>query len=612
MNLPASPAPSSQPVASVRRPISLFRKLVFSLLTCCLFFLLLEALLWGAGVRQLRDVRDPFVGFTPGAPLFTRAGDLYETTDVRRTYFNPQTFQAVKPAGSKRIFCLGGSTTYGHPWDDATSYPRWLREMLNQQNAGASWEVVNCGGISYASYRLAWLTDELLQYQPDVLIVHTGHNEFLEDRSWSGFRDLSPAVRAFAGFAGRLRTTTLLDQALGGSRREKPGQPVLREEVDPLLDRSAGPASYQRDDERAQMVVQHLEHSLQKICRVGRAAGVQVILVLPGSNLRDFAPFRSDFSQQGFAGSLKVTELLRQAEQLQQQKQPEQAWALLQQAVAADPRYAESAWRAGVAAAELGHCEKALQLFRQARDEDICPLRATQPILDAITRVSQQEQVPLVDFAAILDANGLQKRGCAVPGDEGFLDHVHPTIDMHRDLAVALGQQLQQLQLVAADVDFPQRARQIEPAILATLDAPRQAVGLITVAQVLSWAGKNTEALKLAEQAEQLDPQNVEVLSQLGRLYEKAGRLPDARRILEQAVALGPDNPWALYRLARLHMRDSQWSTALELLERSRQHTTTAQPSAFRAVLFRSLSQCCEQLGDLEKASVYAATAASQ
>ena len=326
--------------------LSLLRKALFSLITCCLFFGLLETLLWAVGIRQLRDVRDPFVGFTPGAPLFTRSGDQFETTDVRRTYFNLQTFAAVKPAGTRRIFCLGGSTTYGHPWDDSTSYPRWLRDMLNAASPDQRWEVVNCGGISYASYRLAWLTDELLQYQPDVLIVHTGHNEFLEDRSWSSFRELSPAVRSFAALAGRLRTTTLLDQVLGGASREKPGKPVLREEVDPLLDRSAGPSVYSRDDDRARMVVQHLEHSLQKICRIGRAAGIPVILVLPGSNLRDFAPFRSDFSQPGFANSLKVTQLLRQADELQQQQQPEQAFSTLQQAVSVDPRYAAPVdWR---------------------------------------------------------------------------------------------------------------------------------------------------------------------------------------------------------------------------------------------------------------------------
>ncbi|MFM7922214.1 MAG: tetratricopeptide repeat protein, partial [Planctomycetaceae bacterium] len=168
------------------------------------------------------------------------------------------------------------------------------------------------------------------------------------------------------------------------------------------------------------------------------------------------------------------------------------------------------------------------------------------------------------------------------------------------------------LKLVPANADFRQLAAKIEPGITSSLDASRQAAGLTTVAQVLSWAGKNVEALKIAEQARQLDPQNVEVLSQLGRLYEKAGQLAEARNVLEQAVAAGPNNPWALYRLARLHMRDNNWTAALALLERSRQHTTTAQPSAFRAVLFRSLSQCCEQTGDLEKARIYAATAASQ
>ena len=43
-------------------------------------------------------------------------------------------------------------------------------------------EIINTGGISYASYRVARLMEELLAYQPDVFVIYTGHNEFLEKR----------------------------------------------------------------------------------------------------------------------------------------------------------------------------------------------------------------------------------------------------------------------------------------------------------------------------------------------------------------------------------------------------------------------------------------------
>ena len=47
-----------------------------------------------------------------------------------------------------RILCLGGSTTYGRPFDDATSFCGWLRVLLPVADPSRRWEVVNCGGIA--------------------------------------------------------------------------------------------------------------------------------------------------------------------------------------------------------------------------------------------------------------------------------------------------------------------------------------------------------------------------------------------------------------------------------------------------------------------------------
>ena len=46
------------------------------------------------------------------------------------------------------------------------------------------WEVINAGGISYASYREAKLVEEIARYQPDLVLVYSGHNEFLEERTY--------------------------------------------------------------------------------------------------------------------------------------------------------------------------------------------------------------------------------------------------------------------------------------------------------------------------------------------------------------------------------------------------------------------------------------------
>ena len=90
---------------------------------------------------------------------------------------------------------MGGSTTYGRPFDDATSFCGWLRELLPVADPSRQWELINAGGISYASYRVAALMEELADYQPDVFIVYSGQNEFLERRTYSGIIEMPAPVR---------------------------------------------------------------------------------------------------------------------------------------------------------------------------------------------------------------------------------------------------------------------------------------------------------------------------------------------------------------------------------------------------------------------------------
>jgi protein O-GlcNAc transferase len=46
---------------------------------------------------------------------------------------------------------MGESTTYGHPYNDATSFNGWLREFLAAMAPDRGWEAINAGGISYGS-----------------------------------------------------------------------------------------------------------------------------------------------------------------------------------------------------------------------------------------------------------------------------------------------------------------------------------------------------------------------------------------------------------------------------------------------------------------------------
>lgn len=91
-----------------------------------LFFGLLEGGLTLLGIKPVFKTEDPFVGFATTVPLFVpsrgpNGNRIMVTAPNKLNLFNKQEFETVKPPDAFRIFCLGGSTTYGRPYDDTTS-----------------------------------------------------------------------------------------------------------------------------------------------------------------------------------------------------------------------------------------------------------------------------------------------------------------------------------------------------------------------------------------------------------------------------------------------------------------------------------------------------------
>ncbi|MBN1586689.1 MAG: tetratricopeptide repeat protein [Candidatus Omnitrophica bacterium] len=83
----------------------------------------------------------------------------------------PSTFPAVKSQNERRIFVVGGSVA------------RWLEtkrfeELLKESHPTLQFRIINCGMTSYDSYRESLVQKELLHYEPDLIILFSGNNEF--------------------------------------------------------------------------------------------------------------------------------------------------------------------------------------------------------------------------------------------------------------------------------------------------------------------------------------------------------------------------------------------------------------------------------------------------
>ena len=508
---------------SVIKPLPLWKKALFAAAATGIIVLLLEGILAVFGVSPMRFERDPYVGFSAHVPLFVSHRDLMVTAENKRRIFNYQQFPATKAKNAYRIFCIGGSTTYGHPYTDSTSFCGWLRAMLPRADPLRSWELINCGGVSYASYREALLMEELVKYQPDLFIILTGHNEFLEQRTYGELKRRPEIVRDADLLLSKTRSYSALKRVL-----QKDAAAVLSTEVDAILDHTVGPQAYHRDEQLRQRILEHFRFNLTRMVDIARSAGAEVILVTPAVNLRNCAPFKSEH-RAGItpAETAEWQKLVRHATQQHRTTNWAEAVSALQQATRIDPRFADGHYLLAHALWELKRFDEARAAFRRALDEDVCPLRALPEMTAAMREVAAQQRVKLVDFTRLLET----KSPYGVPGDDWFLDHVHPTIEGHRILAAAL--------LESISHPLPQAAHQeIRKSVESTLTPNDHGTALCTLAKVIAWAGKDAEAHRIALRARALAPDDAAVHFEVGKNAARIGRTDEAILALKHAVSL--------------------------------------------------------------------------
>jgi tetratricopeptide (TPR) repeat protein len=557
--------------ASGRRRLSWRKKIAYSLITTLLFFIVLEGVLALVGIQPAIDTSDPFVGFAGSSPLFVSDPesddpDRMVTASGKLAYFNKQSFSRQKVSGTRRIFCLGGSTTYGRPYDDDTSFAGWLRELLPRVAPDVNWEVINAGGVSYASYRVARLVDELTEYEPDLLIVYTGQNEFLEDRTYGEIRRASPLRRHVTAALTRTRTYALVQRFLLRPRNTQDAERFqMPDEVDAVLDHTVGPTSYERDDEQRQWILEHFEVNLSRIVHVAQGAGADVVLVTPASNLKDCSPFKSQHSE-GLSDKRQQswTQLYERARKLDRDGKLEGALADYRRAEAIDPRYAELHWRIGRVLLKLERFDEAQTALIRAVDEDVCPLRAISEIPQITHRTAEQMNVLVVDFEQIVAERCKQQLGHRSLGEEFFLDHVHPTISTNGQLAMAIVEQLIESGIVDARIaPSEEMVRDVSQQIESRIDPRQHAIALRNLAKVLNWAGKHREAGALAMRAADQLPDDPESLVLSAAHLAETGRVDRAIEHYRRALKHRPDYADAHQMLAAALVDRGQLNEAL-------------------------------------------------
>lgn len=437
------------------------------------------------------NLEDPFVSFKGLSPLFVpdATGARFETAEERLSAFRPQSFAATKGPETLRVFCLGGSTVQGRPYSVETSFTTWLELNLRAARPGADSEVINCGGISYATYRLVPIMQELLEHEPDLFIIYTGHNEFLEDRTYEDVKKKSRVLLRMHRTMLNLRVYCLAHQFLShhhGQRTQAghSSKTILSPEVQAKLDFQEGLKSYIRDEAWRNGTIEHFHHNLETMVKASRRAGVPIILVNPVSNLKDCPPFKSEHRSNLSESQIqRVVELREQAGKLD--------WSntygkirLLEQAAALDDQHAGLLFLLGKCNARIGRYSKAKKWFVMAKEEDVCPLRILEPMHKGIRDIATQYHIPLVDVKMLIE----QRTANGIPGDEWLLDQVHPTITGHRLIADALYEFMENNGMVRTPVGWRAGRDELSKYHLSSLNEAYYARGAARLKRLDEWS----------------------------------------------------------------------------------------------------------------------------
>lgn len=363
-----------------------------------------------------RVVVEPQKGMLLFARLRANDGTLIWQRNPRSGSNEYPAYSETKPEGTVRVACVGGSTVEGMPFPEL-AFPVVLQRMLRLLKSGDSIEVIGCGAGGQYSAGEVRAFEEVLELDPDVVVLYSAHNEFHPANvARLTARAHHPVRAAIIECLAALRLTIGVKRLLG-------------------IDESPQPASSVRDDyipirpidgPEYPLVLDEFRNNVEYIVRRCLELDIGVVLCTSVSNIRDFAPmadvFRVGLSETARA---RVAELIAEALEAESHGKPKEALELADAAAAIDDTPATIAFVRGRAHYALGNIAEAKRHLEFARDHDGRINRAPTDFNAAMREIADRTPALLADIEAGFAA--VSKNGLI--GRDWIVDNVHPTIE---------------------------------------------------------------------------------------------------------------------------------------------------------------------------------------
>lgn len=334
----------------------------------------------------------------------------YFTIGENATIGNFEFFNRKKQPGTIRIFVLGASSSLGYPYMHNGAFPRMLKYRLQFAYPHTNFEIVNLSLTAVNSYTLYDFSKQLINYEPDAILVYAGHNEYygaLGVASTGRIGSNPKWVRATLS-AKKLK---IVQWAFAVAAKLRGTDKRITDYSRTLMERMTEEQSIPYRSKLFMKGIEQYDVNMGDMLRLFDGQHIPVFIGTLVSNQRSMKPFVSS------ADSLDATK----------------QFAL-----------GNKAYNQGNYSAAKGH-------YIKAKEYDELRFRAPEAINEIIRKhAGQLKQVRLVDVLETFEAHSPN----AIPDSTLLLEHVHPNLAGHRLIADTFYQALETSELLPANHDM--------------------------------------------------------------------------------------------------------------------------------------------------------------
>ncbi|MDP1676033.1 MAG: hypothetical protein Q8L88_04140 [Bacteroidota bacterium] len=404
--------------------------------------------------------------YGPNLSIFTIEnihGKTYYTMnpDIKYRYFSqidfspitsPEYFLTTKPNDTYRIFCLGASTTVGYPYWYNASFPSFLRDRLQIQFPNKKIEIINLGLTATNSYTVVDIARELSDYEPNLLIVYDGHNEFYGALGISS-RETLGSSRWIAKIYLRLihlRTFQLLRNAITNIISSE-SSTLPSQGRGTMMERLSRGKYIHYNSTTYNNALSIFEENLNELKSICADQKIPLLISSQVSNLRGQAPFISgDYpgtttnEKEIFRSDFENGVSLLNADKI------DSALAVFKTLLSFDTLRADTHYFLGKCYEKKNNPADALKEYIKARDYDQLRFRASSDFNNLLRKSCTKENEIFVDIEQVFKENSRD----SLIGTELIVEHLHPNAWGYFLMAKEYARMMRQHQLFATTEEW--------------------------------------------------------------------------------------------------------------------------------------------------------------